>query len=332
VNISAVETEVASVPTVYAQLNEPALHENRGTGDAGIVFNIARYSTHDGPGIRTTVFFKGCPLDCWWCHNPEGQSPASQLLYRADRCIHCLSCVKACPQHAIVVVDDKPLVLRDLCQLSGDCVRVCQSGAREMVGKRMAVAEIMEEIEKDRVFYDESDGGATFSGGEPFMQPLFLKALVELCKKRGIRTAVETCGFVDTAPLLSTSTYVDQYLYDLKIMDDEKHRRFTRVSNKLILENLRQLAQTHGHITIRFPVIPGVNEDDENVSRLGEFISSLRNIGEVDVLPYHKMGIEKYKSLGMDYRMAELAPPLSEQVTQIVEKIRSYGLKVRVGG
>jgi len=302
------------------------------SSDAGLILNIARYSTHDGPGIRTTVFFKGCPLNCWWCHNPESQSPVPQLIFREDRCIHCFACVKTCPHQALVIIDDSPAALGDLCDLSGECVRVCHSGAREIVGKKMISANLMNEIERDTVFYDESGGGVTFSGGEPFMQPRFLKSLLRLCKERRIHTALETCGFVNSEVLASTSAYVDQYLYDLKIIQDEKHRKFTRVSNALILQNLRQLARSHDHVTIRFPVIPSVNDDEENVSQLGEFVASLRGIEEVDVLPYHELGIAKYGRLGVSYRMCEIKPPSSEEVTNVVERLREYGLKVKVGG
>lgn len=302
------------------------------SSDAGTIFNLARYSTHDGPGIRTAVFFKGCPLSCWWCHNPESQSPSPQLIFREDRCIHCFACVNACPHQALVVIDENPTAVRDSCELSGECVRVCYSGAREIVGKRMTSAEIMNEIEKDTVFYDESGGGVTFSGGEPFMQPRFLTSLLKLSKERRIHTAVETCGFVDPEILAGASTYVDQYLYDLKIIQDENHRRFTRVSNALILQNLRYLARSHNHVVIRFPVIPSVNDDEENVSQLGEFVSSLRAIEEIDVLPYHELGIAKYKRLGVNYKMQETKPPSSEEVTSIAERLREYGLKVKVGG
>jgi len=298
----------------------------------GTVFDIRRYSIHDGPGIRTSVFFKGCPLDCWWCHNPESQSPASQLVYRPERCIHCLSCLKACPNQAIVLIDGNPMALDNECRLSGNCVRVCQSGAREIAGMKIAAMDVMVEIEKDTVFYDESDGGVTFSGGEPFMQPIFLQSLLRMCKERKIHTAVETCGFVDSGTLLSTAPFVDLYLYDLKVIDEEKHKRFTGVSNKTILENLTSLSRSHGHITIRFPLIPGVNDDNGNISRIGEFVSRLGNVEEVDVLPYHKLGIEKYKRLGMKYRMEEIQPPSKEEVEKIAERFRSHGLKVKVGG
>ena len=299
---------------------------------AGVIFNVARYSTHDGPGIRTTVFFKGCPLNCWWCHNPESQSPTPQLIFREDRCIHCFACVKNCPHHALAIIDDSPAVLIDACELSGECVRACYSGAREIIGKKMTAAEVMTEIERDTVFYDESGGGVTFSGGEPFMQPRILNSLLKLCKERMIHTAVETCGFVDSEIYASASPYVDQYLYDLKIIQDEKHRRFTRVSNGLILRNLRELARSHEHVIVRFPVIPSVNDDEENVSLLGEFVSSLRKVDEVDVLPYHELGISKYKRLGARYRMREIKPPSNEGVARIAEQLRGYGLNVKIGG
>jgi len=297
----------------------------------GTVFDIARYSTHDGPGIRTTVFFKGCPLDCWWCHNPEGQSPQPQLVYRADRCIRCLSCFKVCPNQAIALTDGNLVTLSDKCQLSGDCVRACKSGAREIAGKRITVVDLMEQIEKDTVFYDESGGGVTFSGGEPLMQPIFLQTLLRVCKERKIHTALETCGFVDSGTLLTTCPYVDVYLYDLKVVDNEKHQRFTSAPNKVILENLDQLSRSHDRIIIRFPLIPGVN-DDEDVSQVGEFVSSLGSVKEVDILPYHKLGIEKYTRLGMRYRMAGIEPLPSEEVGKIADRLRSYGLKVKVGG
>jgi pyruvate formate lyase activating enzyme len=196
----------------------------------------------------------------------------------------------------------------------------------------MTVAEVLKEIEKDTVFYDESGGGATFSGGEPFKQSAFLKTLLASCKEQKIHTAVETCGFVDPDSLISTSKYVDLFLYDLKIMQDERHKKFTGASNKVILANLRELARTHDNVIVRFPVIPEVNDDEDNVSQLGAFVSSLRNVREVDVLPYHKFGIDKYRSLGMPYRMTEATPPSGEDVTRITETIASYGPSVKVGG
>jgi len=316
----------------YSAVNELGHSENSIEQTTGTIFDIVKFSTHDGPGIRTAVFFKGCPLHCWWCHNPEGQSSVAQVVYREERCIRCFSCVEACPNHAIKILDGTPILLRNACRLSGLCVRVCQTRAREIAGKRAKVSDVMKEVEKDTIFYDESGGGVTFSGGEPFMQPTFLQNLLEACKEKGIHTAVETCGFVDAETLLASRPYVDSYLYDLKVIDNETHRRFTGVSNEIILKNLRQLSHFHDQVIVRFPIIPGVNDDDENVLRLGAFVSSLGSVKEIDVLPYHELGVEKYKRLGMMNRMAKVAVPSSVRVSEIVEKLEGFGLLVKVGG
>ena len=316
----------------YGALNEQGHRENSIEETAGTIFDIVKFSTHDGPGIRTAVFFKGCPLHCWWCHNPEGQFPISQLVYREERCIHCFSCVEACPNHAIQIIDGTPTILRDSCRLSGLCALVCQTKAREIAGKRLRVSDVMEEVEKDNIFYDESGGGVTFSGGEPYMQAAFLQNLLEACKEKGIHTAVETCGFVNAETLMATRPYVDLYLYDLKAIDNETHRKFTGVSNEIILKNLRQLSRSHNQVIVRFPVIPNVNDDDENVLRLGEFVLSLGSVKEIDVLPYHELGVEKYKRLGMINRMPEVELLSSVRVSGIVEKLKRFGLLVKVGG
>ena len=316
----------------YSALNEHRHLENSIEETAGTIFDIVKFSTHDGPGIRTAVFFKGCPLHCWWCHNPEGQFRVAQLVYREERCIRCFSCVEACPNQAIKILDGTPTLLRNACRLSGLCVRVCQTKAREIAGKRVKVSDVMEEVEKDEIFYDESGGGVTFSGGEPFMQPIFLQSLLEACKERGIHTAVETCGFVNTETLIASRPYVDLYLYDLKVVDNGAHQRFTGVSNETILKNLGQLSHSHDHVIVRFPIIPGVNDNDENVLRLGEFVSSLRSVREIDVLPYHELGIEKYKRLGMTNRMPKVELLSSERVSEIVEKLEDFGLLVKIGG
>jgi pyruvate formate lyase activating enzyme len=316
----------------FKALNDHRSRENGIEQTAGTIFDIVKYSTHDGPGIRTAVFFKGCPLHCWWCHNPEGQLSAAQLVYREERCIRCFSCVEACPNHAITILEGIPTLLRNACKLSGMCIRACQTKAREMAGKKVKVSEVMAEIEKDTVFYDESGGGVTFSGGEPFMQPAFLQSLLEACSERKIHTAVETCGFMESETLLNSGSYVDLYLYDLKVIDNETHRRFTGSSNEIILKNLRDLSQVHDQIIIRFPLIPGVNDDEANVLRLGELVSSLGSVREIDVLPYHDLGIEKYKRLGMVNKMPKVEPPSVSRMGGIVEKLERFGLLVKVGG
>ena len=267
-----------------------------------------------------------------WCHNPEGQSTSAQIVYREERCVRCFGCVEACPNHAIKIVGGIPTVQRSACRLSGMCIQACQTKAREIAGKVVRVAEVMSEIEKDTVFYDESAGGVTFSGGEPFTQPTFLRSLLETCNERRIHTAVETCGFIDSNTLLTSSPNVELFLYDLKVIDNEIHRKFTGSSNEVILKNLRELSKVHDQIIIRFPLIPGVNDDDSNLFRLGEFVSSLENVNEIDVLPYHDLGIEKYKRLGMVNHMPDVKPPSPSRVGEVVEKLQPFGLTVKIGG
>jgi pyruvate formate lyase activating enzyme len=205
----------------------------------GIVFDIKKFSIHDGPGIRTTIFFKGCPLRCWWCHNPEGLTPEPELMIRANRCIRCDACLDVCPHGAISRDGDKVFTDVAKCLRCGTCVAACYAEARQIVGQEMAAAQVMAEIERDVPFYDESGGGATFSGGEPLLQPDFLCELLSACRARGIHTAVDTCGFAPWEVLDSVRKYVDLFLYDLKLMDEARHRAFTGVSNALILSNLR---------------------------------------------------------------------------------------------
>ena len=201
-----------------------------------------------------------------------------------------------------------------------------------MAGRVVKAAEVMAEIEKDTVFYDESDGGVTFSGGEPLMQPLFLLSLLRLCHENGVRTAVETCGFTTSETLLRISPHVNLFLYDVKVMDNALHRKFTGSPNELILKNLRQLAEVHDRIIVRLPLIPGVNDGDSNLCRLGEFVSSLRNVREIDVLPYHELGVEKYMRLGMVNRMPKVEAPSASRLDEVAKTLEGFGLMVKVGG
>lgn len=322
----------STTPTVMK--SEPQLDPElaRPPSTTGAVFNIMRYATHDGPGIRTTVFLKGCPLRCSWCHNPEGQSPELELFFRADRCVHCGDCAKTCPNGAILFNETTPLTLKDNCRLCGSCVEVCQSRAREMTGRNMTVAEVIEEVEKDIVFYDESGGGVTFSGGEPLMQPDFLQDLLEACEEKGIHSAVETCGLAQTETLLRIAAYVDLFLYDLKIVDTGRHEKFTGAANSVILENLKVLSEHHPRIVIRFPLIPGANDDEENILETGRFLASLSNVREIQILPYHRGGTEKYRGLGRAYDLEQVKPPSAEQIHRSADMFRGFGLQVKVGG
>ena len=298
----------------------------------GIVFDVKKFSIHDGPGIRTTVFFKGCPLSCWWCHNPESQSPEPELVIWPTRCIECGACLETCEQGAISRDSDRISTDVEKCTLCGACVEVCYAGAREIVGREMTVAQVMAEIERDVPFYDESGGGVTFSGGEPLAQPDFLLALLQACGEREIRAALDTCGFAPWEMFDRIRKYVDLFLYDLKLMDDARHQTFTGVSNEPIIKNLRALSQ-HGHnIVLRVPVIPGVNDDEEDVRQIGRFAASLPNLRQVDLLPYHHTAAQKYERLHKTYRLPETRPPSDGRMSEITRIMQGFGLQVKIGG
>ena len=299
---------------------------------SGIVFDIRRFSIHDGPGIRTTVFLKGCPLRCQWCHNPEGLNPGLEMMFWARRCIGCGACLPACPQGAISQDGDVVSTDREKCTLCGTCVAACYTEARQIVGRRMSVAQVLAEIERDLPFYDESGGGVTFSGGEPLFQPDFVRALLRACKDKGIHTALDTCGFAPWEVLDSVRETVDLFLYDLKLMDEARHRRFTGVSNGPILSNLQALSQRGHAIVIRVPLIPGINDDEENLRQTGAFAAALPHLLRVDLLPYHSMSGDKYDRLGRTYPLPETRPPSAGKVAGIVQMLRDFGLEVKAGG
>jgi pyruvate formate lyase activating enzyme len=298
----------------------------------GIVFDIKKFSIHDGPGIRTTVFFKGCPLSCWWCHNPESQAPQPELMLWASRCIRCGACLEVCDQGAISWDGDVVSTDREKCVLSGACVEACCAEAREIVGREMMVAQVMAEIERDVAFYDQSGGGVTFSGGEPLLQRDFLLALLRVCKEEEIHTAVDTCGFAPWAIVDSIRKHVDLFLYDLKLMDDARHRKFTGVSNELILKNLQRLSAQRQDIFLRVPIIPGINDDAENIRQIGTFAAALPHLKRVDILPYHRAAAEKYHRLNKVYGLPETRPPSDERMAEITQILEGFGLQVKTGG
>jgi pyruvate formate lyase activating enzyme len=298
----------------------------------GLIFDIRKFSIHDGPGIRTTIFFKGCPLRCWWCHNPEGQAPTLELMFRENRCIRCGACLEVCPQGAISLNGDMISTDREKCTLCGTCTQACHAEAREMVGREMTVAQVMAEVERDVAFYDTSGGGVTFSGGEPLLQRDFLLALLRACQEKEIHTALDTCGFATWETLERIREYVDLFLYDLKLIDEARHRQFTGVSNELILRNLQVLSQHRHEIILRVPIIPGINDREEDICQIGAFAAALPHLNSVDLLPYNHAGVEKYRRLNKVYGLPEARPPSEEKMAEIAYILRGFDLQVKIGG
>ena len=298
----------------------------------GKIFDIKKYAIHDGPGIRTTIFFKGCPLSCWWCHNPEGIAHTSQRLYCRDRCIGCRECMDVCSENAIEISAKGLNWNAAKCLFCGTCADQCPAEALDVIGKTMSVDEVVAEITKDTVFYDESRGGITISGGEPLMQPSFLIALLDACKKLELHRTIDTSGFAETHILLEAATRTDLFLYDLKHMDSEKHARFTGVSNEIILNNLEVLSRQKTDIIIRFPIIPGFNSDQENIDKTGAFIASLPRVSRINILPYHCTATVKYKNMGLDCNTSDLATPTDDLLESVANILETYKLTVNIGG
>jgi pyruvate formate lyase activating enzyme len=306
-------------------------------GRRGWIFNIQKYSVHDGPGIRTTVFLKGCPLACAWCHNPESISPKPQIILLENRCLVCGECRKACPLAAANAPEIPPLAgetgalpaRNGACTLCGACVEACPAEARQMAGQSATVDEIMKMILQDRIFYEESGGGVTFSGGEPLMQPWFLQALLGTCRAHDLHTAVDTSGMAARDHLRRIVPLTDLFLFDLKFTDDALHRKYCGVSNSLILENLQWLAKEHSNLWLRLPVIPGINDGDDQMEAVARLAEILPGVRQIDLLPYHKTGIRKFQQVGLPYSLDHITEPSAEQMERARCTLRAFGIVVR---
>jgi pyruvate formate lyase activating enzyme len=255
-----------------------------------------------------------------------------EMMFQARRCIRCGACETVCAQGAISSNGNAVSTDFAKCTLCGVCVESCYAEAREIVGRRMTVAQVMAEVERDVAFYDESGGGVTFSGGEPLLQHDFLLSLLQACKEREIHTALDTCGFATWQTLDSTRKFVDLFLYDLKLMDGAKHQRFTGVPNELILRNLQMLSAQGHNIILRVPIIPGINDDEENIRQTGAFAAASLGLNRVDILPYHHIAVDKYDRLKKIYGLSEIRPPSDERMAKLAQILRGFGLQVRIGG
>lgn len=300
-----------------------------------MVTNIQKYSIHDGDGIRTSVFFKGCPLRCVWCHNPETQKYAKQLLTDTEKCTGCGSCEPICENHAIHIADGKSQTDPVRCAVCGRCTQVCPQNIRETAGKEYTIPELVKELRKDEMFYEESGGGVTLSGGEVMAMDMdYIGELAKKLHRFGISITVDTCGYAPYENYQRLLPYVDTFLYDIKVMDREKHRNYTGADNTLILENLEKLNADGARIYIRIPTIKEVNGTDGDMGQIIDYLLEKKiRAAKINLLPYHNTGSSKYARLGKDYEGSDLTAPSREEMEHFVGLFEKAGFhNTKIGG
>jgi len=296
----------------------------------GIVFNIQRFSLHDGPGIRTTVFLKGCNLNCIWCHNPEGISKKPEVFFDKNKCILCGKCVEVCPNSALELVNGELIFNRSVCKESGRCIEACPSGSITWCGEHISVDNIMSTITQDVEYYKTTDGGITLSGGEPMLQMEFSKEILKRCKLNNIHTAVDTAGNIPWEDFERIIPFTDLFLYDLKVINREKHKEYTGVYNDLILNNLERLSDSFSNIVIRVPAIPSFNDSMNEMIKIADFIEKLKNIKLIELLKFHQMGLSKYESIGREYKAKDFNIIDTKKMEDLKEIFVKRNLVVRI--
>ncbi len=295
-----------------------------------LVLNITRMTVHNGPGIRTLILLKGCPMRCVWCSTPESQKKTPEIAFYADRCIRCDDCISACPLDAITAGDEAVTINRELCDNCGRCVNVCYTEALRLLGREYTVEELVNEVKRDEVAYKHSGGGVTVSGGEPLLEPEFALELLRTFKRNGINVGVDTCGYVPRENIESVLPYVDFFLWDIKQMDDKKHREMTGVSNKLILDNLCFVSEKNIPVYLRIPIIPGYNDSEENLRAVCDFAKDLHSLVEIHLLPLHHLGEARYAALGREYPIGGIPLIEDKVLAEMMNLVASYGLTCKI--
>mgnify|MGYP003624716120 CR=1 FL=1 len=301
--------------------------------NTGLIFDIKKYAINDGPGIRMTIFFKGCNLACEWCHNPESMSPKIQKMYTASKCIGAVKCLNNCPNEALELTENGIVTNYDLCNLCGKCAEVCPTNAFEMLGSTISISELMKKIDNEAIFFDQSGGGVTFSGGEPLMHSSYLLEALKECGKRFYHRVVDTTAFAKQEVLLEVAKHTELFLIDLKVMDSEIHKRFTGVGNEKILSNIVELTKTNCEIIFRMPLIKCVNSDEKNIKETAKFINSLEgNRTQINLLPYHNIAENKHMKLGNPANFIDFETPSEDEIQKVISIFQNYGIKATIGG